>query len=474
MRETKKNLIFLVGPTGSGKSRFKKKLMNTLNGTVNECISVDDFFEKDEIAKQIFSTFYTSYFNDDTDYQTKINANINANEYLPTIIKSISDDKIKNRLTNLQKIQSDLENLKTETKIPFSQFVSKIYFILRKNHLNKLFNQSICESLKNNSHTIIETTGENINSITGWFTDENENKSEKINQSSDCKNIEDLYLNKRQYDITVYFLYRAQEDLTKAMENRFIENLTDFLSDNSNQEEKIPRLPDITKNKITENIEKLCALFHDTKENFNVKVVNRDTNPIESSNNYNYCIESGGKNRHTRKKRSSHVNKTRRHRITWADILKKWESGSGITYPKQLKGRFQWNTTVLKNNGNVYYKQTFRTNARLPSIQDKSKFQEHINKATNTHVTSFLNPSKDTMLVIPMPVKGKNYATLRDFIDNAPVEQSTAFWKHVAKVSRKCMKKWKEVYITVHGLGVAYTHVRISSIPKYYFDKSLI
>ena len=176
----------------------------------------------------------------------------------------------------------------------------------------------------------------------------------------------------------------------------------------------------------------------------------------------------------TRKKRSSHVNKTRRHRIIWADILKKWESGSGITYPKQLKGRFQWNTSVLKNNGNVYYKQTFRTNARLPSIQDKSKFQEHINKATNAHVTSFLNPSKDTMLVIPMPVKGKNYATLRDFIDNAPVEQSTAFWKHVAKVSRKCMKKWKEVYITVHGLGVAYTHVRISSIPKYYFDKSLI
>lgn len=176
----------------------------------------------------------------------------------------------------------------------------------------------------------------------------------------------------------------------------------------------------------------------------------------------------------TRKKRSSHVNKTRRHRITWADILKKWESGSGIAYPKQLKGRFQWNTTVLKNDGNVYYKQTFRTNARLPSIQDKSKFQEHINKATNTHVTSFLNPSKDTMLVIPMPVKGKNYATLRDFIDHAPVEQSKAFWKHVAKVSRKCMKKWKEVYITVHGLGVAYTHVRISSIPKYYFDKSLI
>ena len=470
-----KNLIFLVGPTGSGKSRFKKKLMNTLNGTVNECISVDDFFEKDEIAKQIFSTFYRSYFNEDKDYRTKINANINTNEYLPRIMESISDNQINNRLTDLDNIRSDLEKLKTETEIPFSQFVSNIYFILRKNHLNKLFNQSICESLNNKSHTIIETTGENINSITGWFTGENKN------EAIECDKIEELHLNETQYDITVYFLYRDQEDLKTAMENRFIENLTDFLSDNSNQEKKIPRLPDITENKITENIEKLCALFHDTNtKNFNVKVVNGDNDPITLSNakttiTYKYCEKkSGGKIRHTRKKRSSHVNKTRRHRITWADILKKWESGSGITYPKQLKGRFQWNTTVLKNDGNVYYKQTFRTNARLPSIQDKSKFQEHINKATNTHVTSFLNPSKDTMLVIPMPVKGKNYATLRDFIDNAPVEQSKAFWKHVAKVSRKCMKKWKEVYITVHGLGVAYTHVRISSIPKYYFDKSLI
>jgi hypothetical protein len=77
------------------------------------------------------------------------------------------------------------------------------------------------------------------------------------------------------------------------------------------------------------------------------------------------------------------------------------------------------------------------------------------------------------MLVIPMPVSGKNYATLKDFIDNAPEIQQQEFWKHVAEVAKKCMKKNGKVWISVNGLGVAYTHIRISTIPKYYFASEL-
>jgi hypothetical protein len=77
------------------------------------------------------------------------------------------------------------------------------------------------------------------------------------------------------------------------------------------------------------------------------------------------------------------------------------------------------------------------------------------------------------MLVIPMYIRGKNYATLRDFIDNAPEIQQQEFWKHAAKVAKKLMKEKGKVWISVHGLGVYYTHVRISTIPKYYFDNEL-
>ena len=159
--------------------------------------------------------------------------------------------------------------------------------------------------------------------------------------------------------------------------------------------------------------------------------------------------------------------------MLWNEVLNNWEKGIILKYPKQLKGPFLWNTSVLKNNGNVEYKQSFRTNDDLPKIQNKMAFIEYIKNSKNEHVVAFPNLSKDTMLVIPMPVHGKNYATLMDFIDNAPKTQQIEFWKKVAEVAKQFMKTKGKVWISVHGLGVPYTHVRISSLPKYYFDNEL-
>ena len=159
--------------------------------------------------------------------------------------------------------------------------------------------------------------------------------------------------------------------------------------------------------------------------------------------------------------------------MLWSDVLTNWNNGIPFRYPKNIKGKFQWNTSVLKNDGKVAYKQTFRTNDKLPERQNKKDFQEYINKSENKYVVAFPNLSKDTMLVVPMPVSGKNYATLRDFIDNASEIQQQEFWKKVAEVAKKFMKEKGKVWISVHGLGVYYTHVRISSQPKYYFDDEL-
>jgi len=159
--------------------------------------------------------------------------------------------------------------------------------------------------------------------------------------------------------------------------------------------------------------------------------------------------------------------------MLWSEVLTNWENGIVLKYPKNVKGKFQWNTSVLKNDGKVAYLQTFKTNNKLAQRQNKKDFQEHFKNSQNKYVVSFPNISKDTMLVVPMPVRGKNYATLRDFIDNASEIQQQEFWKKVAEVAKKFMNEKRKVWISVHGLGVDYTHVRISTSPKYYFDNEL-
>lgn len=146
--------------------------------------------------------------------------------------------------------------------------------------------------------------------------------------------------------------------------------------------------------------------------------------------------------------------------MLWKDVLYDWKNGVIFKYPEKIKNRFQWKTSILKDDGNVEYTESFNINNKLPSQQNYSNFIEYIKNSNSKYVVAFPNKSKNTMLVIPMPVNNYNYATLKDFIDNAPKKQQIYFWKKVAK---EFMKIHKSVVISVHGLGVHYTHVRISS-----------
>ena len=72
-----------------------------------------------------------------------------------------------------------------------------------------------------------------------------------------------------------------------------------------------------------------------------------------------------------------------------------------------------------------------------------------------------------------MPRRGKNYATMKDFVEHAPRIQQKAFWQKVAVVAEQQMKKFGKVWVSAHGLGVPYLHIRVCSMPKYYFSKKL-
>ena len=159
--------------------------------------------------------------------------------------------------------------------------------------------------------------------------------------------------------------------------------------------------------------------------------------------------------------------------MDWNTVLNNWENGKYFTYPKSKKTRFFWNTSVLKNNGKSKFIQKFKSYKLLPEKQNITSFEKYINKSNNKYVVYFPNLSKDTLLVVPIPREGKNYATIKDFIDNAPIIQQKMFWKEVATLARKQLKIFKKVWISTHGMGVPYLHVRICKHPKYYFDAEL-
>ena len=49
------------------------------------------------------------------------------------------------------------------------------------------------------------------------------------------------------------------------------------------------------------------------------------------------------------------------------------------------------------------------------------------------YVTSFENLSGDALLVIPIPKQGKNFTTIKHFIDNASETQKKHFWEYVSQ-----------------------------------------
>ena len=66
-----------------------------------------------------------------------------------------------------------------------------------------------------------------------------------------------------------------------------------------------------------------------------------------------------------------------------------------------------------------------------------------------------------------------NYSSLFYFMKNAPKKKQVKLWKTVSFVIKKQLPLWKKLWISVHGNGVGYLHIRISKLPKYYSSSIL-
>ena len=162
--------------------------------------------------------------------------------------------------------------------------------------------------------------------------------------------------------------------------------------------------------------------------------------------------------------------------MLWKDKIALWKSGVYQTYPDSIKNRFFYETFVCDKNMKNKYKEKFIENKQLENIknEDYSSFISYINKSKsdphNKYVTSFTNLSGDSILIIPIPKNNKNYTTMKDFCDNASITQQKIFWKRVANEIEIILNRNDndKIYVSTHGLGEHYFHLRLDKKPKYY------
>lgn len=154
--------------------------------------------------------------------------------------------------------------------------------------------------------------------------------------------------------------------------------------------------------------------------------------------------------------------------MLWGDVLQKWLKDEYPKYPNHYTNRFFYETSPFESYYSPY-EERYITNTSLNKMrQSYDAFKQHINNSTDEYVTYFLNLSKKSMLIVPMPQSGKIFTTLKDFMDNASDTQQKRFWNMVAVQAIEMKEKHGKVWISTHGLGVPYLHVRIDTFPKYY------
>lgn len=85
----------------------------------------------------------------------------------------------------------------------------------------------------------------------------------------------------------------------------------------------------------------------------------------------------------------------------------------------------------------------------------------------NKHVVSFLSLNEETMLVSPIPRKGKNYLNIRRFILESSDWQLLNFFRKVSKLCSEYLERGERVWVNTHGLSVYYLHLRFDKSYRY-------
>ena len=94
---------------------------------------------------------------------------------------------------------------------------------------------------------------------------------------------------------------------------------------------------------------------------------------------------------------------------------------------------------------------------------DPRAFEEHFGDAP---VACFGNLRGDAWLVVPTPRSGPSPHLLA-FLRRAPPDHAAALWQAVADAVERRLGD-RPLWVSTHGMGVPWLHVRLDDRPKYY------
>jgi len=165
--------------------------------------------------------------------------------------------------------------------------------------------------------------------------------------------------------------------------------------------------------------------------------------------------------------------------MRWFQKIEEWKDGDYQTYPNKVVKPFFYETFRCDKDMQNPYKEKYIQTDELFFKQDYTAFKEHIGKQQrkrdgNKHTCVFFNLNKDALMLIPMPRQNKDFSTIKTFMDSASELQQTHFWCEVAYSIEDMLKTHDYLYVSTHGLGVPYFHLRLDFAPKYYRTKAFI
>ena len=163
--------------------------------------------------------------------------------------------------------------------------------------------------------------------------------------------------------------------------------------------------------------------------------------------------------------------------LSFADVLKLWQQDeSFILYFNQLLidvpfDAYFWETPPV-NNRNLYQPFEFvlvESNTLQWSSPNQNAYSKYF---IEDKIVSFPNLKMDATLISPSPIDtNSDYAHLANFVRTAPLNQILAFWKKVGKEYELAINE-DYLWLSTHGLGVSWLHVRIDIYPKYYHHRA--